>query len=588
MNCRRAASAAIQQLIGRTNFVIQENSIEIINLLEFNSISSLQNCYSKIAIELSSLNNGLAKMMTEFLLNHKIIHWDSQIRFLAAQTVGKIINEDQREDVIKMLFNLAQSKGNSNARHGGLLTLAQVIKDQEQRFQEQINELFIWFKQNNQFKGSNGETMKNAWCFLIETIALLNYNVNDDMIDVLLGTNEANDQPSDAIRSIIEVQMSKGTLKLSVLLDRIVDLFVEKPNVNLAKFISKSITYLSTEQVNKVVLKIDSIFAQIPSGPSGPTRPTRPTATAPTSASNLTQEVQLQSESVILLIELFNYHFNELNSDKETLLKNIFLIGLNCNIKTQVKDFGVEIKQSTIKSISILKSSFSYLIDKNIFISIIKLCFSPIVNLRSAAMKTFFQYQKGFSLEIDEQNINNFLSLIHINEYTETIWLSITSIFSDVKGQLKQELINCSDEVLLSFAELLKRYSSVNFIETIIYLITECNKLNEQLIHCAFHCALKASKHSSDVKRILKSIELFKVLYFIDGNEDAFKEMVNLMEHQWPRVRIFCCEQLYLSLDDQHEEIKEILEQNDQWIYDFNQTKLKVNKIKELLFNEIK
>ena len=581
MNCRRAASAAIQQLIGRTNFVIQENSIEIINLLEFNSISSLQNCYSKIAIELSSLNNGLAKMMTEFLLNHKIIHWDSQIRFLAAQTVGKIINEDQREDVIKMLFNLAQSKGNSNARHGGLLTLAQTIKDQ-QRFQEQINELFIWFKQNNQFKGSNGETMKNAWCFLIETFALLNYNVNDEMIDVLLGTNEVNDQPSNAIRSIIEVQMSKGTLKSSVLLDKIVNLFIEKPNVNLVKFISKSITHLSTEQVNRVALKIDSIFAQIPSGP------TRPATTAPTSASNLTQEVQLQSESVILLIQLFNYHFNHLNSDQETLLKNIFLIGLNCNIKTQVKDFGVEIKQSTIKSISTLKSSFSYLIDKNIFMSIMKLCFSPIINLRSAAMKTFFQYQKGFSLEINEQNINDFLSLIHINEYTETIWLSITSIFSDVKVQLKQELVNCSDEVLLSFAQLLKRYSNVNFIETTIYLITECNKLNEKIIECAFHCALKASKHSSDVKRILKSIELFKVLYFIDGNENAFKEMVNLMGHQWPRVRIFCCEQLYLSLDDQHEEIKEILEQNDQWIYDLNQTKLKVNKIKELLFNEIK
>lgn len=561
--------------------MIQENSIEIINLLEFNSISSLQNCYSEIAIELSSLNNDLAKMMTEFLLNHKIIHWDSQIRFLAAQTVGKIINEDQREDVIKMLFNLAQSKGNSNARHGGLLTLAQTIKDQ-QRFQEQINELFIWFKQNNQFKGSNGETMKNAWCFLIETFALLNYNVNDEMIDVLLGTNEVNDQPSNAIRSIIEVQMSKGTLKSSVLLDKIVNLFIEKPNVNLVKFISKSITHLSTEQVNRVALKIDSIFAQIPSGP------TRPATTAPTSASNLTQEVQLQSESVILLIQLFNYHFNHLNSDQETLLKNIFLIGLNCNIKTQVKDFGVEIKQSTIKSLSTLKSSFSYLIDKNIFISIMKLCFSPIINLRSAAMKTFFQYQKGFSLEINEQNINDFLSLIHINEYTETIWLSITSIFSDVKVQLKQELVNCSDEVLLSFAQLLKRYSNVNFIETTIYLITECNKLNEKIIECAFHCALKASKHSSDVKRILKSIELFKVLYFIDGNENAFKEMVNLMGHQWPRVRIFCCEQLYLSLDDQHEEIKEILEQNDQWIYDLDQTKLKVNKIKELLFNEIK
>ena len=562
--------------------MIQENSIEIINLLEFNSISSLQNCYSEIAIELSSLNNDLAKMMTEFLLNHKIIHWDSQIRFLAAQTIGKIINEDQREDVIKMLFNLAQSKGNSNARHGGLLTLAQTIKYQ-QRFQDQINELFIWFKQNNQFKGSNGETMKNAWCFLIETFALLNYNVNDEMIDVLLGTNEVNDQPSNAIRSIIEVQMSKGTLKSSVLLDKIVNLFIEKPNVNLAKFISKSITHLSTEQVNRVALKIDSIFAQIPSGP------TRPATTAPTSASNLAQEVQLKSESVILLIQLFNYHFNQLNSDQETLLKNIFLIGLNCNIKTQVKDFGVEVKQSTIKSISTLKSSFSYLIDKNIFISIIKLCFSPIINLRSAAMKTFFQYQKGFSLEINEQSINDFLSLIHIKEYTETIWLSITSIFSDVKVQLKQELVNCSDEVLFSFAQLLKRYSSVNFIETTIYLITECNKLNEQIIQCAFHCALKASKHSSDVKRILKSIELFKVLYFIDGNENAFKEMVNLMEHQWPRVRIFCCEQLYLSLDDdQHEEIKEILEQNDQWIYDLNQTKLKVNKIKELLFNEIK
>ena len=96
INCRRAASAAFQEHVGRQGNENFPNGIEIITIADYFSLGNRVGAYMDIAPRVSYLDLAVGGCLHEALLHHllevKLMHWDSELRMLASRTIVSIIS----------------------------------------------------------------------------------------------------------------------------------------------------------------------------------------------------------------------------------------------------------------------------------------------------------------------------------------------------------------------------------------------------------------------------------------------------------------------------------------------------------------
>lgn len=99
INCRRAASAAFQENVGRQgNF---PKGIEIIQLADYFSLGNRKDAYMTISYEVAKLSleelgtRYYLKPMIDHLVNVKLFHWDISLRTLAALALRNLVELDR-------------------------------------------------------------------------------------------------------------------------------------------------------------------------------------------------------------------------------------------------------------------------------------------------------------------------------------------------------------------------------------------------------------------------------------------------------------------------------------------------------------
>ncbi|KAK9143260.1 hypothetical protein Syun_012660 [Stephania yunnanensis] len=91
VNCRRAASAAFQENVGRQGTF--PHGIDIVNTADYFSLSSRVNSYLNVAVHIAQYKQYLYPFAEELLYN-KIGHWEKSLRELAAEALSALVKYD--------------------------------------------------------------------------------------------------------------------------------------------------------------------------------------------------------------------------------------------------------------------------------------------------------------------------------------------------------------------------------------------------------------------------------------------------------------------------------------------------------------
>lgn len=200
VNCRRAASAAFQESVGRLgNFPF---GIEISTTTDFYSVGIRQNSYLNISDYIAQF-----EVYREPLINHlvqrKVNHWDSAIRELTAKALHRLsLKEPQYMAAVILPQLLAKTDTiDINCRHGCVLAMGEItlaLRQLEegsdppvaylsnQRIVE-LNELVKTFLERNFYRGMSGELMKSCTTNFIRNCSLARVQATDECLGKLNG-----------------------------------------------------------------------------------------------------------------------------------------------------------------------------------------------------------------------------------------------------------------------------------------------------------------------------------------------------------------------------------------------------------------
>ena len=179
INCRRAASAAFQENVGRQGNENFPNGIEIITVADFFSLGNRSHSYMHVAPLVAAMSDRNHEVMMFHLLDVKCGHWDVDIRRLAAHAMAVLVplNPTRSLEILSELLQQCFSTSFAT-RHGSVLAVAEVILALTQsnvslteNSLEKVTQLVPALDKARLFRGKGGELLRAACCNLIEHIA---------------------------------------------------------------------------------------------------------------------------------------------------------------------------------------------------------------------------------------------------------------------------------------------------------------------------------------------------------------------------------------------------------------------------------
>eukprot|EP00980_Cylindrotheca_fusiformis_P031504 scaffold26469_cov142-Cylindrotheca_fusiformis.AAC.2 len=188
VNCRRAASAAFQEFVGRQGAQNFKHGLSILTVADYFSLGNRIDAYTTIALQIARFDEYRRPIINN-LLYVKLRHWDKAIRTLSSKALGKIVYLDteyiEYTAIPHLLENSLDSR-NVQLRHGAVLGLAEIIhafngvKSSEKSIEAllskatltSIPEHVATIEKKRLYRGKGGEQMREAVCRLIECISI--------------------------------------------------------------------------------------------------------------------------------------------------------------------------------------------------------------------------------------------------------------------------------------------------------------------------------------------------------------------------------------------------------------------------------
>ncbi|KAK9710946.1 Tubulin folding cofactor D C terminal [Popillia japonica] len=196
INCRRAASAAFQENVGRQGSF--PHGIDILTTADFFAVSVRNNSYLTISVFIAQFEEYVYPLINH-LLERKVDHWDVAIRELTAKALHNLTPKAPEyviDVVLPELFNKSSSI-DLNCRHGSVLAIGEVLyalsnvaKTKGVKIDDYIGTTLIentrklipLFKEKLYYRGIGGELMKQASSDFIQKCSLAQLPFHKDDI----------------------------------------------------------------------------------------------------------------------------------------------------------------------------------------------------------------------------------------------------------------------------------------------------------------------------------------------------------------------------------------------------------------------
>ncbi|KAK7939149.1 hypothetical protein WMY93_002475 [Mugilogobius chulae] len=196
VNCRRAASAAFQENVGRQGTF--PHGIDILTAADYYAVGNLNNCYLNISVFVASFPE-YTKSLIDHLIEMKINHWDSVIRELSTKALHNLTPQApdyMGTTVLPQLLPMAVGI-DLHSRHGAIIACAEithalyklglqtnrgVVDIISSECVEGLKNIHQMIHDRKQYRGYGGELMRPAVCCLIEKFSLSKMPFKDDPV----------------------------------------------------------------------------------------------------------------------------------------------------------------------------------------------------------------------------------------------------------------------------------------------------------------------------------------------------------------------------------------------------------------------
>ncbi|XP_002723088.2 tubulin-specific chaperone D isoform X1 [Oryctolagus cuniculus] len=186
INCRRAASAAFQENVGRQGTF--PHGIDILTTADYFAVGKISNCFLVISVLIAGFAE-YTEPMIEHLVAMKVNHWDGVIRELSAKALHNLAPrapEYCATHVLPRLLSMTLSP-DLHSRHGAILACAELTHALHKLAVQQgrpltdcldekavqgLKQIHQQLHERQLYRGLGGELMRQAVCVLIEKLSL--------------------------------------------------------------------------------------------------------------------------------------------------------------------------------------------------------------------------------------------------------------------------------------------------------------------------------------------------------------------------------------------------------------------------------
>ena len=178
VNCRRAAAAAFQEMVGRQGNIV--HGIDALTIADYFTLSSRKAAYLTVSTHLASFN-AYKPLLASHLLGEKVFHWEKALRELAAEALALLVglsDEAFHRDAIRVLLNKCDDKA-LDVRHGAIAGLGHVLPSVVKSGSgvteaEMASVRVIMEKVDNPdfYRGKGGTIMREAVCCFLRGVCL--------------------------------------------------------------------------------------------------------------------------------------------------------------------------------------------------------------------------------------------------------------------------------------------------------------------------------------------------------------------------------------------------------------------------------
>uniref|UniRef100_A0ACD5U5V7 Uncharacterized protein n=1 Tax=Avena sativa TaxID=4498 RepID=A0ACD5U5V7_AVESA len=185
VNCRRAASAAFQENVGRQG--TYPHGIDIVNTTDYFALASRSNSYLTVAVSVAKYKGYLYPFAEELLCN-KISHWEKSLRELTAQALALLVQYDMDYFAGHALEKLVPCTLSSDlcARHGATLAAGEITLKLHQfgfaftiDMQRALSGIVPAIEKARLYRGKGGEIMRSAVSRFIACISMAAISLNE-------------------------------------------------------------------------------------------------------------------------------------------------------------------------------------------------------------------------------------------------------------------------------------------------------------------------------------------------------------------------------------------------------------------------
>lgn len=281
VNCRRAASAAYQETVGRQGDQNVPNGIAIITIADYFSVGNRVNCFTVIAASVAALDPELNESLMLHLATSTVRHWDRDMRELAAQALASLtpLNVAAAVEHLRRLVETTTS-ANLNLRHGSLLACAELLfalatvgAVLPEELSASIVGVVANIEKGRLFRGTGGALIREAVCCLIKSIARARLSLSVKVqVSYVESLNEHLRQPHesvqcaarDSLREFLHAYFASGDLpserlqKLTVL--KYMDGLLTDTNVSVTRGYALALGVVPTRLVLLPAGRIDQVL----------------------------------------------------------------------------------------------------------------------------------------------------------------------------------------------------------------------------------------------------------------------------------------------------------------------------------------
>jgi hypothetical protein len=199
INCRRAASAAFQENVGRQGTM--PHGIHVLTLADYFAVGNISHVYLTLSVQVGQYTE-YTKTLIDHLVEHKLHNWDSSVRELASQSLHNLTPLDPvylRDKILPMVVSNVTSS-DVCLRHGSVYAAAEITHSLSILAHEEnltiegylandglvksLTDIASKLVSIDAFAGITGMIMRPAALKLIEKLSLSSLFIGSDVLDV--------------------------------------------------------------------------------------------------------------------------------------------------------------------------------------------------------------------------------------------------------------------------------------------------------------------------------------------------------------------------------------------------------------------